>query len=77
MVRRDLKARIQNAGSIAECGEVAQEILAYRPDQVVLLFAQLYQRRSVLAGDADDEAEAEFDGRLLTSNVSRLRPLCQ
>ena len=66
MVRMDLTTRIRNAVDLAECDAVAAEIVAARPDQLILLFAELHQRRSVVAKEAGNETEAEFDGWVAT-----------
>jgi hypothetical protein len=66
MVRMDLTTRIRNAADLAECDAVAAEIVAERSDQLILLFAELHQRRSVVAKEAGNETEAEFDGWVAT-----------
>jgi hypothetical protein len=60
VVRSDLTARIQGAASLAGCDALAAEIVAERPDQIILLFADLYRRRAALEGEAGQGVQGEM-----------------
>jgi hypothetical protein len=52
-----ITSRIQQAADIDACDRLAAEIVAERPDQVVVLFAELFERRAKFAqNDPDLEA---------------------
>ena len=73
MLRRDFTTRIQNAADAAECEVIAAEIVAERPDQVLLLFAQLHRRRSALASNGGDHTNAEREAWVATALQAAFR----